>query len=294
MTEEVINETVSTEVESKEVVTEQAPLLDAAEPAAETKSEPVVDDGKVGDSSFIESLPEDLRKEGSLMTHKDLASLAKSHVELQKKFGKRFEDLTADEIKGLDSKFGAPETAEDYGIELSEELKADPILSDISGDLLEAGIPKDKGKALMGKVLEKINKHSESLQVEAQVKAQEEVETIKKEFGSAFDARKDLANNALREFGGDEVVQLLNDAGLSNNPAIFRMLSEVGKLTSEDKPVGAKESRNFGMTPAEAAQKIAELNSDAAFNERRRNVMHPGHKAAMVEYERLFKIKAGK
>ncbi len=269
-------------------------MLDGSDPEKVVVEEPVVTDDDT--KAYIDSLPEDLRKEKTLNTHKDLASLAKSHLELQKKFGKRFDDLTEDELKSLDVRLGAPEKSEDYELGISDEIKeSDPILRDIDKDFLEAGISKDKAGKIMGSVMKKIEDYQKGQQVELQLKADEDIKSIKSEYGSAFEQRKELANSALRKFGDGKVAaEVLQNAGLQNNPVIFKMLSEIGKLIAEDSLAGGKESGQFGMTPAEAEQKIAELNSDPAFIQRRTNVRDPGHKEAMVQLERLYKLKAGK
>ena len=295
MSESINNEALNESVESADN------SILGSEPAAENTSEEVVAEVAAPEKtdsekhiSFLESLSSDLRKEKSLQTYKDVESLAKSHVELQKKFGKRFEDLTADEIKSIDTKFGAPEKAEDYGIELSDDLKNDPILGNIHQDLFDAGIPKDKANKLMEKVLGKIEDDRKNMETELKLQEESKIEAIKKEFGSAFDARKDLANKALRQFGGEDAIKSLQQAGLSNDPAIFKMLAEVGKLISEDSPVVAKESTSFGITPDEAAAKIAELRADPEFNDRVRNINHQGHLEAVNQLERLYRLKAGK
>lgn len=266
-----------------------------SEPVTEpTSAESAPVEPTVADNSFIDSLPDEYKGFAEKKGFKDAASALKSLQNLESKLGKRMEDLTAEEIQAIDKKFGAPESAEDYGLELSDSFKEDPILKDIANDFHAVGLPKNKAEALMAKVQEKMDAYEKDLETEIQIKEQDKVESIKKEFGSAFDKRLELANSALRKFGGEEAIKAIADAGLANDPAVFRMLSEVGKLISEDVPAGGKEVKEFGTTPDEAKNMIAELRADSAFNERARDVRHPGHAEAVAKLERLYRLASGK
>ena len=127
----------------------------------------------------------------------------------------------------------------------------------------------------------------------AQTKAVDDLEVLKKEFGSAFDERTSLATTALNEFGGQEVKEVINQYGLNNNPALVKMFAELGKLTSEGKMSVDKSatSAQFGMTPAEASSKIAEKISDKAFMKRYYSQTDPHHDDAFRELEQLYKLK---
>lgn len=60
-----------------------------------------------------------------------------------------------------------------------------------------------------------------------------------KDFGGAkYDETTAAAKAALRQFGGDEASQLLESAGLSNHPAIVKMLARVRAGTREDSTTG--------------------------------------------------------
>jgi hypothetical protein len=95
-------------------------------------------------------------------------------------------------------------------------------------------------------------------------------------------------------FGGEDAILAIQEAGLGNHPAIVKMLAEAGKFLAEDTPAGDKEVKSFGITPAEAQSKIAELQNDPAFLDRWRNPAHPGHREAADQMEKLYRLRAGK
>lgn len=276
-----------------QVVEDTSPDLLGSEPVDNTAT---VEENSVGPSEdFINSISEEYRGKVTQKGFKNADDIIKAYNNLESKFGKRIEDLTNDELVALDKKFGAPESVDGYELNLPEELvKDDPILRNIGQNFLDAGIPKEKASKLMEGVMSQIEEQVKMEQADIQIKNEENIKTLRQEFGTAFDERIVMANQALKEFGGQDAIEAITQAGLASNPAIVKMLSEVGKLIAEDKPVGGKESTSFGITPSEAAAKIAELNSDPAFLARVTNPNAPGHKEATAERERLYRIKAGK
>ena len=240
---------------------------------------------------FVSTLTEDLKSEKSLQSFKDVNSLAKSYVELNKAFGKRVTDLTGDELNEYYAKLGRPESPDQYEIAATGE--DDTIAPEMAKIAFENGISKDAMKNLSEAYSEMINEHVK-LQESQQLQAQEEsIKAIKQEFGSAFESRVKLANDAIREFGGQELIDTINKHNLGNEPALVKAFSEIGKLIAEDKPVGKQDIAKFGMTPSEAANKIANLYADDAFLTRWKDQSHPGHAEAVKQIESLYKIKSG-
>ena len=296
MTEEILNNEATPDIAEDKVVdtnTSNDSLLTGEDKVVEAA--PVVEPTTEEARSFIDSLPQEHKAFIEKKGFKDVGSIVKSLENLESKFGKRVEDLTTDELKSIDSKFGAPDSADKYELNISDEIKdADPIFRDIHTDLHAAGIPKAKAEALMSSVLGKIETASKDREVEAQLQTESDIKSLQSEYGTAFEQRKELANNALREFGGQDAIDVISAAGLSSSPALFKMLSEVGKLISEDRPVGGKETKNFGITPDEANQQIADLRADPAFAERLRDVRSPGHNEALAKIEKLYRLRTGK
>jgi hypothetical protein len=271
------------------------PDLLSNEPKDEVTTEaPASEQTQVASEDFINSVSEEYRGKITQKGFKDVNDIVKAYDNLESKFGKRLEDLTAEELRDLDPKFGAPESADAYELELSDDMVKDPILGDISNDLFNAGIPKDKAESLIKGVTEKLNEQQKLAETNAVLEAEENVKTLKQEFGAAFDQRIQAANKALTELGGQDAIEAIQTAGLANNPAIVKLLAEAGKFLTEDTPVGNKDEKSFGITPNEAQSKISELQADKAFMDRWRNAAHPGHKEAASQMEKLYRLKAGK
>ena len=271
------------------LTSESASATEAVTPA-ETASRPVNSDTP----SFVSTLAEDLRADASLQSFKDADSLAKSYVELNKMRNQKVSEMTAEELKEISPSLGVPDSADKYELSVPDWAEEGEAISKKAQEaFLEMGIPKDSAEKIFEWYMQDTETQLTAQADDAARVQKAQIEEVHKEFGSAFDERIELANDALREFGGDEVISALNGAGLSSHPAIVKMLSKIGASTRQDTFAGQDSKRLFGTTPDEAANKIAELSKDKAFQERRRNVTDPGHEAAMQELDKLYRLKAG-
>jgi hypothetical protein len=176
---------------------------------------------------------------------------------------------------------------------MPEELGDTNVLDGYKQKAHELGVNKETAENLANWFLEQQMDQLNMQQATVNQSEGEKVEALQQEFGSAFDTRVEMANSALRKFGGEEAIASIQNAGLSNDPALVKMLSEVGKLIQEDSFVGTKSSPTFGVTPEEANAKIAAKFKDKAFMARWSNQMDPGHGSAVAELEQLYKLKNG-
>lgn len=268
---------------SSEVISEESSAPIEAT-ATDINTNPVAEDSK----SFLDSLPEELRAEKSLATFKDPATLAKSFIEAQKMIGKKLENLTVDELKALDKKFGAPENVEDYGIDLGE-FKDDNILSGIPNLLLANGIPKDKGKAIVETVLKDIKDIRDKEDTEYKIAVEAKVNELKKELGSTFEGKKNLANATLAKLGGQELVNVISKSELSNDPSFFKFLVSIGEKLKDDAIVG-ESKLNIGDTKESVKASIKD------FREKNKEALltfqHKDHSRVVEELNKLYILES--
>lgn len=52
--------------------------------------------------------------------------------------------------------------------------------------------------------------------------------------GKSFDANLEIAQKALNQWGGDKLINILNETGLGNHPEVIRFFYRAGKSISED------------------------------------------------------------
>ena len=246
-------------------------------------------------ADFINTLGEDYKVIAHQKGFKNTDDVLKSYTNLEGMMGKKFDDMTNEELKGVYTKLGAPESPEGYEFEAAQLPEGiDDTMTDwFSTKAHELGISKDAAQQLRNEFITKQAEEYGSMVSSAQVKATDDLATLKQEFGSAFDERTSLAATALNEFGGDGVKEVINQYGLNNNPALVKMFAEIGKLTSEGNMSTDKNATptQFGVTPAEASAKIAEKFADKAFMSRFYSQTDPHHNDAVREIEQLYKVK---
>lgn len=122
-----------------------------------------------------------------------------------------------------------------------------------------------------------------------QRRAQEEfaaAETeLRRDWDQDYDRHLDLANRAVRRFGGPELARALGESGLGRNPAVVRAFARIGAGLAEDggMPSEARPGAGGGGARAE----IQRLKADTEFQQAFLDRLHPGHEAAMARMLRL-------
>ena len=207
--------------------------------------------------------------------------MAKSLLSAQEMVGKRVTDLSAEELKVINAKFGAPESIEGYEFEAEEAFKA---------EALELGL--NHNQAL--KLLERTNSIKEAAAKEAdltkETRLEDHARALEAEFGSRLEARIDLARKAALELGGEDLESSVFN---SDNPAdlkIIKALSEAGKRLFDHESVATNQVTQFGLTPSEAINEIALLKSNPEFKAAYTGRDDAARKAATNKLSKLYEV----
>jgi len=241
-------------------------------------------------NEFFNGLPDHLKQHKSLSKFDSVDKLADAYVNASKLIGKRISEVKPEELKGvLDHEdlvqvykgMGVPETPDAYN--LPEDM--DPEISKfIKTKAHELGLPEDKLNGVL------------SLELEAAaLMKQREQETWRTEvitkYGNDLQPSIKIAQQAVKEFGGDELVNFLNTSGLGDHPAVIDTFVRIGKQMQEDRiPFGRSAN---AKTSVDIQQEISSLRKDPDFMNKWRN----GSKehAAKIEglYRRLTELEKG-
>lgn len=251
--------------------------------------------------AFIASLPEEYRTNPTFHQYKDLGALLKSHVSLESMMGADknliFKLPKAGDYSEVYTKLGKPESADKY--EFPKELKVklpDAFQASLRKVAHEANLTQAQlEKLIQFQDTEAATMLESSNRTKAEAKAAAET-AIKTQFGNAYDQRINLAKNVFEAFGRGDAWKALEDAGLTTNPALMGMLSDIGAFMGEDTLVsGGGAGGPFNMSPDAAKAEINKHlgNPKSDFMLDYTNASRPGHKAAVTEMERLYKIAHG-
>lgn len=205
-------------------------------------------------------LPEDLRDAPALKNFKSLEGMAKSLLSAQRMVGADKvvlpnEHTTNEEKQEFYNRLGRPETPDGYafktikpedmppGMQVNQEFE-----KAFGNKAFELGLTKEQANELrdwhQGVVVASYQDADQIMEREHQ----KSVETLRGEWGQAFQANVDLANKVVKKF--DPGLKLV-EMGLGNNPTLIKLLAEVGKTMSEDRLVLGEADRTPGNAKAQ-------------------------------------------
>lgn len=256
------------------------------------QKETTVDAGSTpAPTDWKSALPDDLKAAKSLQSINSIEDLVKAHVNAQTLIGKRVEDMTPEQIAAYQQKAGRPETPDGYQLETPEGADEN-LVGWFKNTAHGLGLPAEQTGKLFAAYNEMVAEKTKAAEVVMQSQAIEDVKSLKREFGPDFDKRAELANRALEEFGGKDLVNVVNQAGLANNPILVKAFAKAGAMLEEGKFVEGNSSGKFGLTASEASAKIDALRSDPTFMKACTNPSSSGYESAMKQMEDLYRIKA--
>lgn len=242
---------------------------------------------------FIKSLDPEIGSDPSLKVFKDVKDLAKSYVHAQKMLGKDKTILpgknsTPEEWQQLFHKLGVPQELDKYEIKKGEKYVAsDEVINEFKKLAFENNLLPNQAQKMLDWFNDRASNNMTKAQADQQEKMQQNWQNLEKEWGAGFEKNIQAAKTVVKEFGSPEIIDYLNETGLGDDPKLVKFLAQIGQNLKED---SFKEEAvsHLAMTPQEAKKKYTEIMSDA--NHPYRNSMHPGHKEAVAEVNKLFEI----
>ncbi len=106
---------------------------------------------------------------------------------------------------------------------------------------------------------------------------------LQQEWGPSYDTKVATASRAARYFGGQPLIDFLNQTGAGNNPELVRAFAKIGSMMSEDSLKIGK-AHGFSITPDEARREAQKLMAKEAYTKRD----HPEHQAMVEQVQQLF------
>ena len=241
-------------------------------------------------SSWRDSLPDDLKTNASLSHFKDVPSLAKSWISAQEMIGKKGVVIPGQqageaEWNAFYDSIGRP-PLDKYEL----KFEKDKVNTDFVGKFKEAahkaGVLPQQAQNLFDWYTKLESDALQAKLTETETVSKAKLQELQKEWGQGFDKNISLARLAVKEVGGPELQQFVEETGLGNDPKIIKFMAKVGAMLGEDK-IRGEGGQMGGKTPAEVNKEIGRIMGD--FSHPYHNAQHPGHKSAVSEMEGYFK-----
>lgn len=260
---------------------------------------PATDATTQAPADWKSGLPDDVRNDPSIADIKDVGAMAKSYINGQKLIGKNRialpgEGATDEEISAFHSQLGRPETSNlyDFGERpaLPDGLEYDEGFETQYKELAyKAGLNPNQAKAIYDGYHEYIQSKSSSEGENTAAQTSAWVDSLKKEFGKAYNERVELASRAVDTYGDGDLKEWLDNSGMGNNPMMVKLFAKIGEGLAEGRSDSVQD-RGFIMTPDQAKQEIARYNRDQTFMSAYQSGDNPGHAEAVKKMDSLFKL----
>ena len=291
-----------------------APTGDPATPAvaptsviAEPVSPPSILQEMYGDLAgsieFPEGLEEDIKTSPSMkpFVGKDgkinYAALAKSYVHTKRAVGSKVavpgENATEAEWDNYFENVGWVKDPNKYEIKVPEGMQVDDAaVQALKKAIHESRIPLSQGQKLFESLTKFIQSSVEESVKKLNDQIQEGINSLKQEWGQAYDKKIHLAKKVVESFGDDKVKELFkNDVTLGSNPILIKFLNSIGQKFYGEDGVPGKALSDAPLSPAEAAAEINRILGDD--NDAYHKPEHPSYRDRVAHMQKLFNYKAG-
>lgn len=226
---------------------------------------------------WASGLPDELKSSASLANYKDLPSFVKSALEAEKLIGKKGiikpgENASPEELNKFYNELGRPEKPEDYGFKRPENWPkefqfSEALVPKVQEMFHKRGIPADMAQGLWEDYHQLISEEAQSGFNLSKQQVEQGISNLKQEWGGEekYNANVETAKMAVREFGGDELINFLEESGLGDHPAMIKAFANAGKSLREDGFVGGGDGGQ--MNQQRALSEIERLSNDKSFTD---------------------------
>lgn len=250
---------------SEEAV-EQVAQPEAA-PMMETPSE--VASGGSG-NEFLNMIPEELREHPSISPIKDVENLARSYVNAQRLIGADKIAVpvnpTDEDLDRIYDRLGRPEDPKGYDIEVDGNVITEEVAANYADVAHKLRLSPEQAKGVLDYYKNAVEQFDSSSLENAEAAKEETVQSLRQEWGRAFDQKVEAAAKVAQEFADPEMfnITLANGSKLGDNAEFIKAFAKIAdfrqSVTSED--TVAEMSQSSVMTPATAQAEIDAIMND--------------------------------
>ncbi len=216
-------------------------------------------------------LPDDMKGYVQTKGFKDPAAVLESYRNFEKLQGvpqdrllKLPESMDTPEGRAIWERLGAPKDAKEYKLDIPKEIGDEKLAEWAAGEFHKLGVPKGMAEGFVKAWNDRAMADMKTAQEQQQLQITNANNTLQKEWGSAFDQNKNIADAAARAIGmTPEEVKAFGQA-LGPEKAM-KYLHKLGLATGEHAFVTGQSAGNGIMTPDQAKGRIKDLIADKAF-----------------------------
>lgn len=236
-------------------------------PVMETPSE--VASGGSG-NEFLNMIPEELRSHPSISPIKDVENLARSYVNAQRLIGADKIAVpvnpTDEDLDRIYDRLGRPESPKDYKFDLDGNVITEEVAANYADVAHKLRLTPDQAKGVLDYYRSAVEQFDSNSLENAEIAKEQTVQSLRQEWGRAFDQKIEAAARVAQEFADPEMfnITLADGSKLGDNAEFIKAFAKIAdfrqSVTSED--TVAEMSQSNVMTPATAQAEIDAIMND--------------------------------
>ena len=220
-------------------------------------------------ASFLDGVDSQFREDPSVSKFTNVNDLVKEHVNLQSLLGRKGvivpnSDDSPDIWNKYRSEMGIPDSHEGYEIPPDQSNDVFQKLAEASFD---ANLTADQYTKVTNALSAWQDSADESMSKDAESIMEENLSSLRKEWGRSFEAKTNIGASALNKLTGGNPdrlasLQLSDGTQLGNDPAFIKMMAEIGSSFQEKGLLEGSNANHSAMSPEEAASKLSQIMAD--------------------------------
>lgn len=242
-----------------------------------------------GNSDWVSGLTPDLRQLVEAKGYKTPADVVQAYAHAQRAIGAEKIPLPKDGVwdETARSKLGIPKSAEGYQVrrpDLPQGVAYDEALEQAALPVAhKLGLTPQQVQGLLDFYA---GHQAQAFQSVMRSRVDDETQSVgllQAEWGTSYDTKVAQAARAARYFGGQKLIEFLNQSGVGNNPELVRAFAKIGSMMTEDS-LKIGRAHGFSISPDEARKEANKLMSQPAYTNRD----HPEHSSVVEQVTQLF------
>jgi hypothetical protein len=251
------------------------------------------DGGGTGDTHWmdgLEGLDFNDRDAGVLKRFGDVGALAKGYLNAFNLVGRDKIPMpqTEEEWNEVYDRLGRPKEAGEYNLTVGDDLPQEfkEAMAKNMGWFQDTahrlGLNAEQAGKLYSEYAGFVHEQA-TLQNETVIQEMDAArEELKGELGEAYEGKMTLANRAIEELGGEDLISLFERSGMGRNPTVVKAFIKMGEMMGED--VGLDTEGHATETFDQLDEQIAAIQANTAYLDEKA----PEHKVLVEKMQKLM------
>lgn len=239
-------------------------------------------------TSWLDSMPEDLRSSQSLTKFKDVEALARGYVNAEQFVGRDKIPMprTDSEFADVFRRLGTPENVDGYTLNSKDfEQYGQGALDDLATfkDMaLAADLTDAQATKLFNSYVASMSEKLQNANVNFELEKQNARNVLIQKYGQAYESNMQKANRTLTYLASPELIENITNSGLGNNPEFIDMMVKISKHYVEEQ--GLDKSMGNQMSVNQLNEELGKLTAHPAYFDG----SHPEHALIVQKAQALY------